>query len=165
MKINQTQTYKNLKDAKKDNFPQMPQMIIIKSKGKEVEVLIDPDDYETVSKYKWFIKHNNYVYTQVNRKTVHLHRLIINAPKGLEVDHINRNPLDNRKQNLRLCTKSQNNMNKEGIRGVSKFRDKWRARIKKDGKELHLGVFDTFNEALEKRKEFEIIMFNEFANI
>jgi hypothetical protein len=162
MKFYETATYKKLKDSPKNNFPNK---YIIHSKGKDLEVLIDSEDFEKISKLSWFVKHNNYVYTQINRKTFHLHRFLINAPSGYDVDHINRNPLDNRKQNLRLCTRSQNNMNKNGIRGVSKFRDKWRARIKKDGKEIHLGLFSTFKEALEKRRQVEIELFKEFANI
>lgn len=74
------------------------------------------------------------------------------------VDHINGDPLDNRRSNLRLATASQNlhnigrsSANTSGYKGVSwdRRRKKWRARIKKDGKEKHLGLFDTPEEAFE----------------
>ena len=140
----------------------------IESKGKIIEVLIDEEDYEKITKYTWWLKQNNYVYTNTkgkkNRTSIYLHRLIMDAPKGLEVDHINHNPLDNRKQNLRICNKSQQNINKTNIfAGVSKFRDKWRARIKKDGKEIHLGVFNTKEEALTKRVEIELELFGNYS--
>jgi len=161
MKINETKTFKKLKSSPKNNDLKF----LVYSKGNELSVIIDTDKYGDVSKYKWYVKHNNYIYTQINRKTIHLHRLIMGAKTGEFVDHINRNPLDNRIKNLRFCTRSENNMNKNGVRGVSRFRDGWRARIKKDGKEIHLGIFKSFNEALEKRKSVEIIMFGNFANV
>ena len=147
-----------------------PTVIIpVKSKGLDYNVLIDNDDAEKVSKYNWWLKNNHYVYTIVvvgeKRTSLYLHRLLINASIDTEVDHINRNPLDNRKGNLRLATRSQNNMNKSGIRGVSKFRDKWRARIKKDKKEFHVGIFNTKKEAIEARQKAELVMFKDFANV
>jgi len=139
--------------------------IPIISKGKVLNCIVDDDDFDELIKYRWFIKQNNYVYRQEKRKTIHIHRMIMNPPSDMYVDHINRNPLDNRKENLRICTKSQNNMNKSGIRGVSRFRDKWRARIKINRKEFHLGIFNTYEEALEKRRSIEPEIFGNFANI
>ena len=163
MKTNETKTFKKLNKSQKNN--NVFEWLVLQSKGKEIKVLVDSDKYDELSKYRWYIKNRNYVYTQIDRKTIHLHRLIMNAKSNQIVDHINRNPLDNRVENLRFCTRSQNNMNKSGIRGVSKFRDMWRARIKKGGKELHLGVFNTFDEALKKRQDVEKVMFGEFSNI
>lgn len=128
-------------------------------KNKKVEVLIDDEDFEKVKQYNWWIKKNNYVYTNTrgskNRTSIYLHRLIVECPEGKDVDHINHNPLDNRKSNLRVVTRSQNNFNKRNINaGVSKFRNKWRARIKINKKEKHLGIFETFEEALKVRKKY-----------
>lgn len=142
--------------------------IKINSKGKKLQVIIDKEDYEKISKFTWWVKQNNYIYTntqgRINRTSIYLHRLIMDAPKGLEVDHINHNPLDNRKENLRVCTKSQNNINKTNIySGVTKFRNKWRARIKINKKETHIGIFETKEEALKKRIEKEIELFANFS--
>lgn len=73
-------------------------------------------------------------------KTIKLHRFITNCPKGLVVDHINRNPADNRRCNLRICTQFENNKNRSnntsGITGVTwrSRSKKWRATIMKNGK-------------------------------
>ena len=132
---------------------------------KKSKILIDRSDLKKVSSFCWWIKPNGYVYTQVNRKTIYLHRLLLETTDGIEVDHINRNKLDNRRTNLRLCTRSQNNMNKSGVRGVSRFKGKWRARIKKDRKEIHIGVFNFYEEALVARKKVESDLFGKFANV
>lgn len=70
-----------------------------------------------------------------------------------EIDHINRNPSDNRLENLRECSRSQNEansrraVNRSGFRGVSELRGKWQATIKKDGRTVYLGRFSTPQEA------------------
>lgn len=162
----ETKTYLKFKDKKQDNFPQY---IVAKSKGKEYKIIIDSEDFDKVSKYNWWIKGNNYVYTQTsgrkNRTSTYLHRLIMNTKKGEEVDHINQNPLDNRKSNLRNCTRSQNNMNKQGVRGIDFNKNRWRSRIKINGKEVGSKLFKTYEEALGYRKLLEVKYFKEFANI
>lgn len=88
-----------------------------------------------------------------------LHRYLLKPSKGLTVDHINRNPLDNRKENLRRCTCRENNLNKRnntsgcpGVRWHSQGK-KWNARITIKGKEKSLGMFNTFEEAVKARYE------------
>ena len=80
--------------------------------------------------------------------------------------------MTNRKQNLRICTNQENNFNKglyshntSGVSGVSwdKSRNKWEASIKINRKKIHLGRFENFNEAVNKRKEAEEVYFGEFA--
>jgi len=93
---------------------------IIKN-GEEHKFIIDTGDYETVSKYSWHIVSDNYIATTVlhnnNRKPLYLHNLIMNRDafrgKGQteSIDHINRNGLDNRKENLRLISQSEQNIN------------------------------------------------------
>lgn len=99
-----------------------------------------------------------------------LARLLINAPKHKQVDHINGNPLDNRKHNLRLCTQSQNNMNREVKnspypKGVSihKKSGKFRSRIQYEGIQLHLGLFDNVEQAEAAYLRMATILFREFA--
>lgn len=92
------------------------------------------------------------------REEYYLHKLICKAPPGIEVDHINRNGLDNREENLRWATRSQNmangtklKVNTSGYRGVSKYlRSKsnpWRAYCTKNKKVRHIGYFSTAEEA------------------
>lgn len=132
------------------------------------EVLIDVEVVDKISKYKWHLKDNNYI----NSHTVgRLHRFLLDAPKGYDVDHINRNRLDNRLSNLRVCTRSQNNMNKieqsnntSGCRGVSwsKSNNKWQSRITINKKTINLGYFDNLDDAIYTRKQAEIQYFKEY---
>lgn len=78
---------------------------------KGFEVLIDKQDLPLIDRYTWYIG-NGYVMTQKKRKTIYLHRLIAGVPANMHTDHINRNKLDNRRRNLRICTPGDNNRNK-----------------------------------------------------
>lgn len=93
-----------------------------------------------------------------------MHRFLTNCPEGYDVDHINHHVNDNRKSNLRICTRSQNNMNRKG-KGVCwyKARNKWTASITKDNKKYFLGYYDNYEEALKVRKKAEEEYFKEFA--
>jgi hypothetical protein len=112
--------------------------------------IVDADQYASLSKHDWF-KHPNGAARSVNGRAVFMHRHILTPPTGFLVDHINRNNLDNRKCNLRVCTAAQNNRNakrridnKSGYRGVSwhKATRSWVAQISVGGKILYLGKFD-----------------------
>jgi hypothetical protein len=81
---------------------------------------------------------------------------LLSAPPGVDVDHINRNGLDNRKTNLRLCEGWQNALNKSvrrdnrsGYKGVSRYYCKWKATVAVSGKHFYLGLFDTPKEAAD----------------
>jgi hypothetical protein len=126
------------------------------------EILLDKDDEEKFGKLKWYINNNGYLVRSVHSsnngiqtsKTVILHRLIMNCPKDMEVDHINRNKLDNRKQNLRIVTHRENmynysmpKHNTSKFLGVSKRWGKWAAVISLKGKSKYLGSFLTKEEA------------------
>ncbi len=123
--------------------------------------IIDDQDAKLFEKHKWHLV-NGYAQTEVGsrrngtRKTLRLHRLIMNAGSGQMIDHKNRNPLDNRRSNLRFCDKSTNGMNRpaqsnntSGFKGVSfhKPRGRWRAYITVMKKTRHLGLFDTADDA------------------
>jgi hypothetical protein len=125
------------------------------------DVLIDDEDFDKVTKINWtLLKKDGRIYFRKylfsKRKTLLLHRLIINAKRGEIIDHINNNSLDNRKCNLRICTQAQNTMNRKkgknnhsGYKGVGwvKARRKWQARIKIKGKTIFLGHFVNPKEA------------------
>lgn len=121
------------------------------------------NDYsiKILSDYKWYCSTTGYAVThdikdKTGKTIVRMHRLLMNAPKGLLVDHINGNKLDNRIANLRLATKQQNSCNSRryksntsGIKGVSlvKYSGRWRAYIVINRKQIHLGIFSTKEEA------------------
>lgn len=124
--------------------------------------LLDDEDYEKVisSPYKWYaIKSRNtyYGYGQSKGIYVLLHRFIMEPENGLQIDHINRDGLDNRRENLRIVTNAENQINKatnnsSGYRGVwlckDKFRSKcWSASITISGKRIKLGRYSTAKEA------------------
>ncbi|HEU4344816.1 MAG TPA: HNH endonuclease [Candidatus Binatia bacterium] len=131
---------------------------ILLTRGKVA--VVDDEDYERVSAFKWFAMSSQrgpwYARRDVKRRAVLLHRVIMNAPEGVEVDHINGDGLDCRKTNLRLATRSQNQhnktkykRNKSGFKGVCWHRasDRWLAQIRVDAKNIYLGVFATPEEA------------------
>lgn len=126
--------------------------------------LVDKEDYERLSKYKWHIINGGYAATHEKgngKKTLLLHRIILNVPKGKYTDHINGDITDNRKQNLRICTQSENLLNKRnkvisksGLVGVYKYNDKWGAEVKRNGIKKYLGTFDTPELASNARTAF-----------
>jgi len=122
----------------------------------------------------------DYVYTVINRKTTCIHRLITNAPKGMVVDHVNGNGLDNRKENLRVCTPLQNAMNKKRTKRknssilTSKYKgvqfqpyrskgNEYLAMIRYAGKTYHLGTYATEEEAALAYDKKAIELAGEFA--
>jgi hypothetical protein len=114
-----------------------------------IKFIIDPDDYDKFVKDESFRKLSTGHVR--NSKNKYLHRLIMDAPDDMCVDHINGNPLDNRKENLRICTHQQNMMNQgkqknnsTGFKGIcfNKRDNKYQAQIMIDGKIKHLGLFD-----------------------
>lgn len=125
--------------------------------------MIDAEDVDKVKYSKWRLNCNGYVIStnKFDGKTIFLHRRILNNTNQF-VDHINGNVLDNRKQNLRLATKSQNQMN-VNYKGVSKTKnDKHYAHIKIKGKAINLGVYVDEEEALYARYFAEKLLFKEY---
>lgn len=112
--------------------------------------------------FNWYASGNDYVSGSVNGEIVALHRFILKAKQDELVDHINHDKFDNRDENIRICTQSENmmntiipNTNTSGFKGVSKHKrdNKWRAYITINKKQIHLGSFDTYEEAVEARKQ------------
>jgi len=117
--------------------------------------LIDDEDVGRVSKHKWcYDSSNGYPVSRIGGNRVRLHRFILNNPTSKYVDHMNRDKLDNRKENLRLCNASQNVRNRgvnknntSGYKGVIKFKSKWRAQFSLNYKFYDLGLYNTAQEA------------------
>lgn len=141
------------------------------SKGEEF--YFDLEDYDLIKDYCWFIDDDGYVVTHdknMNNSTKGMHRLFF--PNSKYIDHIRHKNNDNRKSQLRPCTNQQNNMNKglqsnntSGVTGVTwdKRRSKWQAQIHLNGKHIHLGYFDSFENAVNARKKAEEKFFGEFS--
>lgn len=134
--------------------------------------LIDYEDWEFIKDKYCFVIKTGYVKLTYNGKQRFLHEILMNKPNDMCVDHINRNPSDNRRSNLRICTKRQNNINREkqahnssGYVGVcfNKQSNKWVARIMLNNKSKQLGSFSTKEEALIARLKGEKEYFGEFA--
>ena len=146
--------------------------------------LIDDEDFELVSKYNWcaawaptvrgYYASTHNKTSDGGRTTLLLHRVIANPPKGIDVDHINRNTLDNTRANLRLASRAQNAWNSphnikntSGFKGVHWHRqyNGWMARISVNGKRITLGVRSTPEEAFELYKDAAAQLHGEFARL
>ncbi|WP_197553706.1 HNH endonuclease [Trueperella pecoris] len=138
------------------------------------EFYFDAEDFPLISATKWYrCNKSSGEHSYVGDSNgVCMHRVIMGFPQGSEIDHINLNPLDNRRSNLRICTHQQNQCNQplqrnnvSGVTGVSFYppRKKYRARIKYFQRELHLGYYPTFVEAVQARNEGMRILFGEYG--
>jgi hypothetical protein len=143
---------------------------IFTSKGEEI--LVDNNKIPMIAEYSWCLSKTGYAVANVNNKTVKMHRLLTDCPQDRVVDHINGNPLDNRLSNLRICTPKNNSRNKglggnnsTGVVGVSKLSNgKCRVRIMVNRKEIALGRYDSFEEAVKVRREAELKYFGEYSS-
>jgi len=133
--------------------------------------IIDREDAEKLLGYSWMF-HGGYARRAEKGKIVHMHRLLMDCPDEFEVDHINRNKLDNRKANLRIVTRQQNMFNKTGyaetssrFKGVSwHSKDKlWHAQIRHDTKIKFIGAFEVEETAAAAYNHYAQLLFKEFA--
>ncbi len=142
--------------------------------------IIDADDNESVSRFKWHITTRGYVACFVSlgriggkqiRGYMYLHRLIMRPPNGMEVDHKDGNKQDCRRSNLRVCTHAQNVRNQPGRLGKSRYKgaywneqlQRWRSQIKFNYRAIALGYFDTELEAACAYDAAARIHFGEYA--
>ena len=137
-------------------------------------ILVDLEDFWKVKDMCWAIGADGYVTTGTGDNRVYMHRLIMNEPIGKLVDHKNGEDsrYDNRKSNLRVATPSQNQINKKklpnkysDVVGVSwdKKSKKWVAYIGVNGKQIKLGHFDFFDDAVNVRKQAEKKYYGEWS--
>lgn len=137
--------------------------------------LVDDDDFEYLNQWKWFY-HQKYAERYLSkfssRKLLLMHRVIINTPDGMETDHINNNGLDNRKYNLRICSKSENQHNSKirknntsGYKGVtwSKSHKKWQAQLSMNRIKKYLGCFNKSVDAAIAYDNAAIKFYGNFA--
>ncbi|MCM1219569.1 MAG: HNH endonuclease [Lachnospiraceae bacterium] len=112
-------------------------------------ILLDAENVDLASSYQWTVGTHGYVTSGAGKKQTLLHRLVAGAEDGCIVDHVNRNKLDNRKSNLRICTCQQNMFNREqqannqsGYKGVCQTKGGlWQAQIQYCGRAVYLGCY------------------------
>lgn len=156
-----------------------PMTISINNKKDEVFLVeIDPSDFPTYKKYKWSI-YNGYVQTNIKdvtgrSSTRRLHQILMNPSSGFMVDHIDLNKLNNRRNNLRICTNAENQRNRvrpanntSGFKGVyfNKGRNKYASQIRYDNKKKFLGYFTS---AIDAAKAYDLAakrIFGQFARL
>ena len=141
--------------------------------------IVDDEDYDFLNQWKWKgIKSKSNVYAGRNArgedgkkwKCILMHRLLLDAKKGQQVDHVNHMTLDNRRENIRLCNQSQNNANGRGYskraskyKGVSRNGTGWVARLKNDGVCIQLGTYKDEEAAARVYDAKALEVFGEFA--
>lgn len=126
-------------------------------------VTVDADDYERLSRYRWSKNGNGYARTGSNSRL--MHRLIMHAPKGKVVDHINGDIYDNRKRNLRVCCQRENAKNhRRKCVQLDRRYGTWRAAIKVDYVTRYLGSYATEAQATEAYERAARYYFGAFAN-
>lgn len=154
---------------------------IVSQIDKGFEFSVEKIDEDLLRTYKYYVR-LNFAKTKAyvcrftwdgKKQTTHLlhrdiaKRMFSQVPKNILIDHIDGNPLNNQRANLRLATSSQNAMNmaKKGSKGICRTRSglKWRAYIVRDNKQWHLGIYLTQQEAQEAYNEAAKILFGEFA--
>lgn len=146
---------------------------------------VDAADYEWLNQYKWYAqvdKRSRLVYAarvrierengKARRRIVLMHREIMKPPAGMVIDHINCNGINNRRCNLRTCTRAQNLQyrrppasGRSRFIGVRPHGDKWRAVISHKRVKIHLGIFDDDVEAAKVRDRKAVELFGEFARL
>ncbi|MCE9567426.1 MAG: HNH endonuclease [Planctomycetes bacterium] len=140
--------------------------------------LVDADDYDCLSQWKWHISAKGYARRTViidgKSRGISMHRQIMNTPDGMFTDHIDGDKLNNRRSNLRICTPEQNGFNlgpRRGTRsqykGVTwhKRSGKWQARVKFENQILHLGLFENEIDAAAAYNECALRCFGDFARL
>lgn len=146
-------------------------------------ILLDSEDYQKITKWKWQLSPTGYVARstcyKTKRKRIYLHRVLTNCPADKVVDHINKNKLDNRKCNLRICSQRENTVANNGwtnaqipYKGVTymsssgkKILTKFRARIYANHKEINLGVYNSAVEAAQAYDQAAKIIHGEYAKL
>ncbi|MBN2134054.1 MAG: HNH endonuclease [Sedimentisphaerales bacterium] len=167
MKFWQTPAARRRKEPAAPRFDESDPSIRRIPLGHGLFAVVDAEDYEWLSQYKWHANRRGrkvYALAMKNGRVVTMHRLIMRPRKGCVVDHIDGNGLNNRRCNLRVCTRRQNAANMGPRGGASEFvgvyrqRDKRGAQIVWRGKKYKLGSYDTDVEAAKARdrKAFEL---------
>ena len=141
-----------------------------------LNAIVDVADYEWLNQWFWYASRVSRVGTYACRKEghrqVYMHVIICQPFDGKQIDHVNHDTLDNRRNNLRECTPTENarnsrkgSRNTSGFKGVSwkKSHRKWCAQMRINGKSIHIGHFDTPEDAAKAHDELVSKLHGEFA--
>lgn len=146
-------------------------------RGEGKFTMVDDEDFAKLSASKWQVTGKRASSIQgwgpQEKRTVVLARMVLGSvPPNMQVDHINGDPFDNRKCNLRVCTQQQNQYNRKkrvnsasGYKGVYALRGRWTALLKYNGKTLYLGMFDSDIEAAKAYNAKAAESFGQFARL
>lgn len=139
--------------------------------------LVDDEDFIFLSQWKWNCNGQGYA-SRYNPNGKHrgsaifMHRVILGSDEGTIVDHINGDPLDNRRCNLRVCTTAQNSYNrkvrkdsKTGVKGITRHGNKWRAKISINKKRTIIGDFKNIDEASKAYNDAALKYYGDFARL
>jgi hypothetical protein len=133
---------------------------------KGLSSIVDEGDFDFLNQWKWQAQSDGYAMrtewdkNTKSNKCVLMHRLIMGTPQGMDTDHINRDRLDNRKSNLRICTRAENisnrgcSSNREGLEYVYKCGKKWKVMVT-------VGSYDNLEDAISARDNFLTINKND----
>lgn len=157
---------------------------MVKIETKRGTIIVDKEDFDRVSRFVWHIsKTTGYVsclFHENNSRKVRamrLQRFIVDCKESEEVDHINGDKLDNRKCNLRVCTRQENSFNRKipknnttGYKGVRYIKQgnrikRWRATLEKNGKSVNGGTHITKEEAAKAYNKLALEHFGKFARL
>jgi hypothetical protein len=144
--------------------------------------IVDDEDYEYLSLKKWHVKLSGGAYAcgklwlpeERKSKNIKMHRVILGiTDPSVIVDHINRDGLDNRRVNLRICSRTQNQANRVVSYGTSRYKgvafdkknENWESYIGYQGKKIHLGKFDNEIDAARRYNEEALKLFGEFSMV
>ena len=164
--------YKRNDIIKYDNYAEI--ITLDRYDNETNRAIIDLDNINLIKQYRWYFdKSSGYICARLtDRKIIGIHRFLLNPDKTEHIDHINRNKLDNKKSNLRICSNQENafntnlnSKNTSGHKGVwyDKARNKWASEIMFNYKKIFLGRFENINDAINIRNKKEIELFGDFS--
>jgi hypothetical protein len=160
-------------NKKYNEYRQVEDVVYVKFSNCDEEFLCNANDWERAKNVCWYKNNTGYARGEINNKFILFHDYILDVDPNfeVEVDHISGDRLDNRRCNLRLCSRKENAYNKglysnntSGATGVSwhNIYCKWGAYIQKDNNNITLGYFDLYEDAVKVRREAEVKYFGEY---